>query len=373
MAVSMYQVLLMALALLVLTFAIGCIPIYWISKTKTQDQLSLAGEPSHSKYIAVFSQFGVGMLLGTSFMLVIPEGITECLEHNGNVGLNLLIGFLLVYTLDRMVQSIVGKSENDGANGPNSGRADILFESWKDLLRNPRQVCQAILRNNVVFALFIHGLSDGIALGTTVNNDSLLIVMLIAIVIHKIPAVLSLSSLMISRQNLPKWEAISNLFAFAASTPIGYIALSMFNLKHSETMSWLSGNLLLMSGGSLLYASFTAFVSDSGHSHTHNYSDVNANDEYPLQTNTQGPLFDDRNEMDNNWDPRRYNIVPDNLSETGQISEPDMGAVTTNPSNEMFQSSHSFPRSASWLDADESIFTLAGVILPVVISFLIKE
>ena len=367
----------MALALLVLTFAIGCLPIYWISKTKTHDELSLTNEHTQSKYIAVFSQFGVGMLLGTSFMLVIPEGITECLEHDGNVGLNLLIGFLLVYLLDRMVQVIMGKSEQDGNNrgvGENSGRADILFESWKDLLRNPKQVCQAILRNNVVFALVIHGISDGIALGTTVNNDSLLIVMLIAIVIHKIPAVLSLSSLMVSRQNLPKWEAISNLFAFAASTPFGYIVLSMFNLKHSETMSWLSGNLLLMSGGSLLYASFTAFVSDSGHSHSHGDHQINtSSDEYPLQTNTEGSLFDQRNELDTDWDPRRYNIVRDDSPEDEQMLGSNNRTAASGPDGDLFQINDIQPKSTSWLDSDESIFTLAGVILPVIISFIIKE
>lgn len=183
------------------------------------------------------------------------------MEHNGNVGLNLLIGFLGVYIIDRLVTLWISGKQTIYTHDT------VKFQNWKDIINHPRQIWMNLIQNNVVFALFIHGLTDGIALGTTTNNDSLLIVVLIAIVIHKVPAVLSLTSLMISRQNLLKWEVICNVFLFASSTPIGYIVLSVMNLSHSSTMDWISGNLLLMSGGSLLYASFTAFVGGGSHDH----------------------------------------------------------------------------------------------------------
>ncbi|CAB4256261.1 similar to Saccharomyces cerevisiae YOR079C ATX2 Golgi membrane protein involved in manganese homeostasis [Maudiozyma barnettii] len=372
MGANMLQVLLMALALLVLTFAIGSLPIYWFSEESNGTNEEFTGKSKHVQYINVLAQFGIGMLLGTSFMLVIPEGISECLEHGGNVGLNMLVGFLIVYVLDRIVQSIMNNNSQETNPGIEiRGRADIIFESWKDLVKNPKQVCQAILRNNVVFALFIHGLSDGVALGTAVNNDSLMVVMLIAIVIHKIPAVLSLSSLMISKQHLPKWEAISNLFAFALSTPLGYIVLSTFNLKHSETMSWLSGNLLLMSGGSLLYASFTAFVGDSGHSHN--------NEHIPMQTyDTEFSSVDDlvisqsdnHEDLDMEWDPRRFNIVnEDNLNSTSNGNPAPLESNRIRDDRGLNGTQQTF----SWLSMDESIYTLTGVVLPVIISYVINE
>lgn len=367
MSSNMGQVVLMALALLILTFTIGILPIYWFSQKNNSENIGISGSLNNERYINILAQFGVGMLLGTSFMLVIPEGINECLEHGGNVGLNMLLGFLIVYLLDRIVQSIMAGSS---VSNPieSGGRADILFESWRDLVKNPKQVCQAILRNNVVFALFIHGLSDGVALGTAVNNDSLLVVMLIAIVIHKIPAVLSLSSLMISKQHLPKWEAISNLFAFALSTPLGYIVLSAFNLKHSETMSWLSGNLLLMSGGSLLYASFTAFVGDSGHNHDYEHIPMeNLDLNFSSEDNLPGTVTDVNGDLDMEWDPRRYNIVNEQTVNSNTVA--NITPTLPNTNSSMERGSKAF----DWLSMDEAVYTLTGVILPVIISYVISE
>ena len=313
------------------------------------------------------------MLLGTSFMLVIPEGIKECIKHDGNVGLNLLIGFLAVYLLDRFIQIFTG--DNTDGVLPSLDENRVQFNSLKDLLRNPKEVVAGVIKNNVVFALFVHGLSDGIALGTTVQNSSLLFVMLIAIIIHKIPAVLSLTSLMISKQKLPKWEVISNLFAFSASTPIGYVCLSIFNLKHSETMSWLSGNLLLMSGGSLLFASFTAF---GGHAHTHGMSVAEDKANLPSDQQTAGTQNSSGSKTTPNeigspeWGPRNYNLVDEEMMQssglTGNLDEVD--DVTSTRLN----------RPKWWtrvLDPDnpldDSVYILAGVMVPTVISFIIRE
>ncbi|CCF57882.1 hypothetical protein KAFR_0D02350 [Kazachstania africana CBS 2517] len=353
MAIGLFGVICMAAALLVATFAIGMIPIYSIHKG--------SDSRNHEKYIAVLSQFGVGMLLGTSFMLVIPEGIRECVENGGNVGLNLLIGFLVVYLLDRLVQFLMKRHDSFSSNRT----ANESFENFKDLISHPKRALLCILRNNVVFALFIHGVSDGVALGTTVNNDSLMVVVLIAIIIHKIPAVLSLTSLMVSKQGLPKWEAISNLFAFASSTPIGYIVLSLFNLKHSETMSWVSGNLLLMSGGSLLYASFTAFL-DNSHDHTHGIDTT------------------ERTAQDIEFGTRGYNLVPTAELENGEASKKDVLFENEDMQNSVnpgtlqtltgLQSSEATTNESitSILSLDDSVYILMGVVVPLVISFCIK-
>lgn len=350
---GVFGVIVLSILLLVCTFAIGLLPLYWVSRRGLDIENADDGVYRQDTFVQIMSQFGVGMLLGTSFMLVIPEGVTECLAHDGNVGLNLLLGYLAVYLLDRLTHIIMQR------RGESSLNDDIPLSSWKDLFTHPKQVAVNILKNNVVFALFIHGISDGVALGTAVNNQSLLIVMLLAIVIHKIPAVLSLSSLMISRQNLPKWEVIANLFAFASSTPLGYIVLSIFNLKHSETMSWLSGNLLLMSGGSLLYAAFTAF-STGDHDHFE-HVDMTPNDE------TSFPI-------DDMLAVRSYKIVQN--QSTDQIN-PDLASLDE-PIQSPTPVAHSLPPVAEatykpQLKYDRSVYILCGVILPVIISFIIEE
>lgn len=393
MAVGFVGVIFMALALLVCTFLIGLTPLYLFQKaTNGGDRyldLSLS-DPSgddgvvvaatvpdmarQEGYIALLSYFGVGMLLGTSFMLVIPEGIKECIKHDGNVGLNLLIGFLAVYLLDRFVQILIG--DNADGESPSLDENRIRFNSLKDLLRNPREMVVGVIKNNVVFALFVHGLSDGIALGTTVQNSSLLFVMLIAIVIHKIPAVLSLTSLMISKQKLPKWEVISNLFAFSASTPIGYVCLSIFNLKHSETMNWLSGNLLLMSGGSLLFASFTAF---GGHAHTHGTSGAEDKVNLPNGQQTGGTLDSSGSKATPSeigspeWGPRNYNLVDEEMMQssglTGNLDEADNVTSARLKYNSKWWTRVLDPDNP----LDDSVYILAGVMVPTIISFIIGE
>lgn len=290
------------------------------------------GITNPERFIAIMSKFGVGMLLGTSFMLVIPEGIKSCVEHDGNVGLNLLIGFLAVYLLDRLVQIVIKRNSADGNESIENAAVGESFSSLRDIIQHPKRIIICILRNNVVFALVIHGLSDGIALGTTINNESLLLVVLIAIVINKIPAVLSLTSIMISKQKLPRWEVMSNLFAFSLSTPLGYVVLSMFNLKQSDTMDWLSGNLLLMSGGSLLYASFTAFVDGSEHDHS-----------MPKELDSSLTTEED---IEQRWDLRDEEVnMNSNYNESGA-------------KNQLY---------------DDSVYIVSGVIIPTVISYIISE
>lgn len=276
-------------------------------------------------YLTAFSLFGVGMLLGTSFMLVIPEGVYSCLEHDGNVGLNLLIGFLAVHLLDHFVRW-VGKASKE-ASWACFMQQDPELNSFKDLL-NLKKTSVLVIKNNVVFALVVHGLSDGLALGASITNDSLKVIMLIAIIIHKIPAVLSLTSLMVSKQKLPPLVAVSNLLAFAASTPVGYIVVSLLNLGNWKAMEWISGNLLLMSGGSLLYASFTAFL---------------GNDNHQMETRNDGFVVVD-------------------------------GAPSTEPFKDISDVEiNSPPTSPTHVPYGETIYVMAGVLIPTVISFFVNE
>lgn len=58
-----------ALFLFVATFIIGLIPITYMNR--------LGENETGFKYMKLTSDFGIGMLLGTSCMLVIPEGVDK--------------------------------------------------------------------------------------------------------------------------------------------------------------------------------------------------------------------------------------------------------------------------------------------------------
>ncbi|CAR24536.1 Mn(2+) transporter ATX2 [Lachancea thermotolerans CBS 6340] len=317
MSVTLSEVLVTAFLFLTVVFAIGLVPIYLVGRRD-------AGE---SKYLAMFSLFGVGMLLGTSFMLVIPEGVEACLEHNGNVGLNLLIGFMVVFFLDNVASAV--------AKGAKTSRLSSFLQdapemnSWKDVLK-PKKALTLVVRNQVVFALVVHGCSDGLAMGAATSNDSVKFATLIAIIIHKIPAVLSLSSVMVTKQHLPALEAVSNLLAFSMSTPGAYIVISALNLKKWEALEWVSGNILLMSGGSLLYAAVSALL--GGHDRTPETHEVRGAE--PLMSSSLDQEFTSK-------DMTPFEIVSSPVKEE--------------------------------VPHGETLYVVAGVIIPVIVSYLISE
>ncbi|SCU77541.1 LADA_0A00980g1_1 [Lachancea dasiensis] len=319
MSASIVEIIVTSFLFFAVVSAIGCVPIYYVKNTQ-----SLGNE----KYLGILSLFGVGMLLGTAFMLVIPEGISACLEHEGNVGVNLLMGFLVVYALDRVASMVSRNSAHIRWCSFLQERCEL--ESLRDILK-PKKVVSLVVRNQVVFALVVHGFSDGLAMGASTNNDSVKVATLAAIIIHKIPAVLSLSSLMVTKQKLPTLEAISNLLAFAASTPLAYFVVSLINMENWGPLEWISGNVLLMSGGSLLYAAVSALSGNHKNHETYEYSETEVN------------LGLEPTALDINY----KDMTPFQLVDAG------------------------VPNAS--LPYDESVYVLCGVIVPVVVSYIIRE
>lgn len=194
------------------TFATGALPLYYASKAVSE------------KGLALMSQLGLGLLLGAAFMLVIPEGLERVDEKF--VGFDLLLGFL----------------------------ATFLAESCKNLTVGNQGVARKVLGNSVVVALVTHAFADGLVLGVAAGEIRMLLVLLLAVIVHRIPVVLSLVSVLVSRQRLPRKEVAGHLLLFSAASPCGYL-LALLSSAFGMS-SGFSGHLLLASGGSLLYAGF---------------------------------------------------------------------------------------------------------------------
>lgn len=194
------------------TFITGTLPLYYASYSPSERGLSL------------MSKLGLGMLLGVAFVLVIPEGL-ERVDSNF-VGFDLLAGFMLTYL------------------------AESLVKQKRDIQGTLRQFAG----NGVVVALVLHGFADGLVLGTTVNQVHTLLVLMLAVTVHRIPVVLSLVSVLVSRQRLARGEVVRHLLVFSLSSPCGYTLAAV--CEFTGIIEGFGGHLLLASGGSLLYAGF---------------------------------------------------------------------------------------------------------------------
>jgi len=111
----------------------------------------------------------------------------------------------------------------------------------------------------LTIGLVVHALADGLALGSSALSNgsampsSLSTVVFLALIIHKAPTALGLSTSLLST-SLSRSSCRKHLAIFSASTPLGalttYGILTLLGVQGSGT--W-SGIALLVSGGTFLY------------------------------------------------------------------------------------------------------------------------
>lgn len=138
------------------------------------------------------------------------------------------------------------------SHGGDSGETSLMGAKWSTTL----------------IALCVHSLADGLSLGasfisqptsSTGNGRSLSAVVVLALVMHKLPTALALSSVL-RAHNVPRALVRRALVAFAAAAPLAalvtYGALSLFANKSDEagsTQAYATGLVLLFSGGTFLF------------------------------------------------------------------------------------------------------------------------
>lgn len=136
--------------------------------------------------------FGTGVLLGAAFFHMIPEAI----EGLGpGVGMPVLAGFLLIYVLERFV--MLHACEEEGCSFHHMGLAAFL-------------------------GITLHSLIDGFALGAGLTIPALTTAVTAAIVLHKLPASLSLSGILLHCE-YPRRRIAVMIGLFSLSTPIGAV------------------------------------------------------------------------------------------------------------------------------------------------------
>lgn len=142
--------------------------------------------------IRLLLAFGTGVLLGAAFLHMIPESVDR-LGHS--VGLPVLAGFLLIYVLERFV--MVHACEEEGCSFHHIGLAAFV-------------------------GITLHALIDGFALGAGIAIPSLTTAVTLAIVLHKLPATLSLTGILL-HCDYPRKRIVWMIIGFALATPLGAV------------------------------------------------------------------------------------------------------------------------------------------------------
>lgn len=177
--------------------------------------------PQHKEHhLQVYVSLGAGLLLGMSFVHMIPEA-SELLPHT--FGAWLLLGFLILLVLERFM--MVHACEEHHCDYHTVGVAAF-------------------------FGLAVHGVIEGFALASSMVMPHLASLVLIAILAHKAPAGVALTSILRMAKKSKK-QILLFVTGVALSGPVGILGAYLF-LK-SETINNTSGALLAMSAGTFIY------------------------------------------------------------------------------------------------------------------------
>ncbi|TCD61216.1 hypothetical protein EIP91_008785 [Steccherinum ochraceum] len=235
--------------------------------------------------------FGIGLLLGAALGVIIPEGIETLVlaepSHfpKKTIALSLLMGFKFMLLVDRLIHRndpdpTLTTSGSRPASAGGNGRvvfdvelnglelSEGLPPEHDESMRNPNVTPPHLLVTTpearkkaypLTTGLVVHALSDGLALGSSaLASDSptasgLSLVVFLALIVHKAPTALALSTSLIST-GLSASDCWSHLGVFSVATPISAVFsyLVMSGLGMNNDKSW-TGAALLFSGGTFLF------------------------------------------------------------------------------------------------------------------------
>ena len=165
--------------------------------------------------------FCAGILLGAVFFHVLPE-ISTVLGRQ--LGYSVMFGFLLIFVLEKFI--MVHPCEEGECDYHKIGVAAYV-------------------------GIGFHSILDGIAIGAgTMMNLSFIIIL--AVTLHKFPAALALSSLLVKGKEYTKKKILLSMFIFALATPVGAL-VAVFIFQGVD--EYIVATALGISAGTFLFIS----------------------------------------------------------------------------------------------------------------------
>ncbi|ORZ01456.1 Zinc/iron permease [Syncephalastrum racemosum] len=262
--------LLLCITMLVGSFVAGCIPLSTkLSETK----------------LRYLTALGVGLLIGTALVVIIPEGIetlysatreaheqqhsvspsllapvsppplpvhtTPALEHvhssldsalakrqaadhddhsdgliseHAAIGLALIIGFAVMFLVDQVSSLHMHSSHKNNSNG--EYEYNELHTVPQPANENDEPVHRirspAARSMTPTIGLIVHAAADGIALGASASHPKLSMVVFLAIMLHKAPSAFALTTVLLA-EGLSRISVRRHLLMFSLSAPSGAI------------------------------------------------------------------------------------------------------------------------------------------------------
>ncbi len=169
--------------------------------------------------IQLFIGFGAGILLGAAFLHMIPDAA----EYIGSsLGVPILLGFLTLY----------------------------LFEKFIMTHPCPAEDCEYHkVGLSALVGLSFHSFVTGLALGSGILVPHLGFVVFLAILLHKLPASLSLSSLLV-KEKYSGTAIVLIILLFSFMVPLGAF-ITFFLLEKTSNLT--IGYLIAFSAGTFLH------------------------------------------------------------------------------------------------------------------------
>ncbi|KAJ3814064.1 Zinc/iron permease [Lentinula aff. lateritia] len=264
----MFSLLVMTTLLGASSFGCGMLPLSFVfSKT----------------HLSQLTTLGSGLLLGTALGVIIPEGIEALADAHPSfeisaprVALSLLCGFTFMLIVEQLfsLHSHSPASATKPTANVKPTNSEVQFDAELGELEGEQGMARStvdwvapvqaessaqIQAIPLTLGLVIHSLADGFALGVSFfpsneskSSSSLSAIVFLAIIIHKLPTSLALTSSLLAT-SLSRPQCKKHLAVFSVSTPIAallsYVALDFFG--GAEHADW-PGTALLLSGGTFL-------------------------------------------------------------------------------------------------------------------------
>jgi zinc and cadmium transporter len=167
-----------------------------------------------------------GILLGTAFLHMLPEAVEIV---GAGVVVAVLIGFVSLLLLEKFV--MVHPCEEMGCHFHHLGMSAFV-------------------------GISLHSFMDGVALGASMSDARLSLLVFLAILVHEIPCGFSLGSLLLLGQH-PRGRVIALILLYAVMTPLGAILTWLLSLNLPvTTVGWAlgfsAGNFLFVATADLL-------------------------------------------------------------------------------------------------------------------------
>ncbi|KAI3402606.2 hypothetical protein KGF56_004698 [Candida oxycetoniae] len=190
---------------------------------------------SHAN-LTLSTYFSTGILLGTSLLIILPEGI-EVLNESGHkltssaIGLPLTFGFTMMYLVDKF----------------------FTIGNFPSPIVNVSPL-SSILNSSLSLGLIVHGSVDGISLGSSFldTDKTFHALVLLAIILHRIPTAFSFGTIL-NKKGLEDKLVVWHLALFALSTPIfTWLTIGFVSVFNTDIL-YVTGLLLLFSAGTFFY------------------------------------------------------------------------------------------------------------------------